>query len=66
MKEETPVVIRIPKNLYCTRAHRLYGLSRRILIRSITPGEVSIVTVPLVCTRVIVNGPDARGSNLSG
>ena len=43
-----------------------YGFTLRIFIRSITPGDISIDKVPLVCTLVILNGPVALGSNLSG
>ena len=46
--------------------HLRYGLTRRMLIRSTTPGDTSIDKVPLVCTLVIGYGPTARGSNLSG
>lgn len=55
------------KPLVCrVMSQRLYGLRRRMLIRSSTPGEVVIVTVPFACTRTMGNGPVARGSSLSG
>jgi len=39
---------------------RLRGreMTRQIFIRSLTPGRISIVTVPLTCTFFMLYGPD--------
>ena len=59
---EVGVKKKISKKKGCQR----YGISRRMLIRSVTPGRNIMVRFPLTWTRSIGYGPEVLTPNLVG